>query len=126
MEQIKQIKLLEKKRSLLLKKLVKEHFMFRGRLGTSYRRCGKPNCRCAREEKGHPCLRLVWNEKGRVITKMVYKHNSKWIKTITDNYRYFKQLRRELKHIELELNLLFDAFENNLLLKTKELENPFC
>lgn len=51
---------LETERARLLQELTRVGDFRRGSVGENYRRCGKPNCRCARKgERGHG-PRYVW------------------------------------------------------------------
>ena len=74
--------------------------MQQGTLVRNYRRCGNPNCRCARGQKHGPHYYLSTRRGGK--TKMDYtpKILMNQVKKELGNYRKFKQLLSEL----LELN----------------------
>ena len=61
-----------------------------------YRKCGKKNCWCFTSEKGHPFIRVVWSDKGKIKTKAIPKQDFKWIKMVTDNYSIFRKERGKI------------------------------
>lgn len=96
--------------------------MIGGSFGTAYRRCGKPNCWCRdKEKKGHPLIRITFNEQGKSRTKAIPAKDKQWIKEMTDNYKYFRQNFQKLRLCENKLNELLNEFEQEVKKETKSL-----
>lgn len=96
--------------------------MIGGSFGTAYRRCGKPNCWCRdKEKKGHPLIRITFNEQGKSRTKAIPAKDKEWIKEMTDNYKYFRQNFQKLRLCENKLNELLNEFEQEVKKETKSL-----
>ena len=55
----------------LLRELLRGRPHLRGSFHQVYTRCGKPNCWCAKADKGHPHVRLTWSEAGNFVTRKV-------------------------------------------------------
>lgn len=64
---------LRRRREQLLAEMAAVGDMRPGSLVARYRRCGKPNCRCARDgERGHgPSFSLTHGVKGKTVTKVI-------------------------------------------------------
>ncbi len=122
MSSIKNIKALEKKRQLLIEKIITTQEMIRGSFGTIYRKCGKPNCWCS-QGNGHPATRITWTEKAKSKTKVIPKQDIIWIKSMTKNYRKFRKIRQEMRILEKELNNIIDDLEAEIVNKTKRLKD---
>jgi YD repeat-containing protein len=87
--------------------------MMKGSLGTTYRRCGKPNCRCAGSKtEGHRFTKLMWNDadgpKSRTVQEDQFKKTSEAIQ----QHREFKQLRKKLQFEQHKLDILLHSFED--------------
>ncbi len=98
--------------------------MIGGSFGTAYRRCGKPNCWCSdKEKKGHPLVRITFNEQRKSKTKAIPAKDKEWIKEMTDNYKYFRQNFQKLRQCENKLNELLNEFEQEVKKETKSLRD---
>ncbi len=62
-----------------------------------YRRCGKPNCRCARPgEQGHgPTLVLTHKEGGKTVTRSIPEEAADRTREQVAEYRRFRETVRE-------------------------------
>ena len=120
MSTLNKIKKLERERSIRVKGLADTRVMLRATFGITYRRCGKPNCWCARKEKGHPYARVTWSENGRSRTKSVNKENIDWVKKAAQNYRKFRKSRHDITELNKKFRVLVGQFEDEITGKTKK------
>ena len=65
-------------------------------------RCGKPNCRCTREQL-HDCVCITYKDKGKTKTIYVDKSRQAEAFSMCANYKKMKVLLKELSLINLEL-----------------------
>ena len=72
--------------------------MMPGSLVERFRRCGKPNCHCAKKgERGHgPTLVITREVQGRTITKTVPHSAGPQVRAATEEYKHFRELVRDL------------------------------
>ena len=101
----------EQERSRILSELVSVKRMLNGSYAMIYTKCGKENCRC-KNEKGHPHSRITWSQKGTGFTRKVPLDQIAWVQKVTQNYRNFRSLRRQLNSLELDSKKLLDKIEN--------------
>jgi len=116
----RKLKNIERKRMRLLEELLGIKAMVKGVFGVTYRRCGKSNCWCA-EGKGHEYSRITWSEGGHSRTKSVAVRDQNWVRKMTLNYKRFRELRQELRELEIEFKQLLDQKEVAIIEKTKKL-----
>ena len=93
----------ENRRERLLKDINDKSFLLKGSLNQVYRKCGNPNCRCARGEKHGPFYLLTWNEGGKTRSRHIPRDQASKVKKMTANYREAKRLLDELSRANLEL-----------------------
>jgi len=125
---IKKLKEIEKQRTIVLNDLQSIRFMIRGSYGKSYRRCGKPTCWCAKNNKknlGHPSYRISWTKNSKSKTKAIPKEDIEWIKEMTLNYRRYRNLRTKLRELDHELKILHDKLEEEVIEMTEKLRDYF-
>lgn len=92
--------------------LIQTKSMVKGSFSTVYRKCGKPNCWCAKPgEKGHAATRITWNEKGNSRTQTVKETDRERLFNATESYRHYRQGRRKLRMEENRLEELLDKHE---------------
>jgi hypothetical protein len=79
--------------------------MFPGSLVERYRKCGKPNCHCAKKgTKGHGPSWVVTREiEGRTLTKTIPDEAVEQIRAETEEYKHFRQLSHELIETSAQL-----------------------
>ena len=63
---------------------------------------------------------MSWREDGKGLSRAVPKEEYDWIEEMTENYRTFKKIRRELRDLEKELELLLDTYEEIVVKKTRQ------
>ena len=88
---------LQKKRSQLKAKLGEIGDMRQGTLSERYRKCGKPNCRCAREQAyAHgPSFSLTRGVGGKTVTRIIPKAAVELTKGHLGQYQEFRRLNKE-------------------------------
>ena len=104
----------------VLKQLLGNQRILRGSFHQIYTRCGKTNCWCAKARKGHSHLRLSWSEEGTIITRKVPVGESKLVIKLTQNYRHFREQRRQLAALELKIQDRLDQYEKALVQQVRK------
>ena len=118
MSTLKQIKALEKKRDMVLGRMLSARSMVPGAYKKVYCRCGKKNCWCY-SGRGHPYRRITWYENGKSKTKSINEKNIGWIKQVTQNYRDFKKDQKKIREYEERLKKLLDMYLKEIIVKTR-------
>jgi hypothetical protein len=79
--------------------------MFPGSLVERYRKCGKPNCHCAKKHaKGHGPSWVVTREvEGHTLTKTIPDEAVEQVRAETEEYRHFRQLSHQLIETSAQL-----------------------
>ena len=92
------IRKLRQRRDALRAALAQVADMRPGSLVERYRRCGKPNCHCAREgERGHgPSFSLTHAVKGKTVTKIIPPEAVVRTRQQIEEYQQFRALGQEL------------------------------
>jgi hypothetical protein len=82
--------------------------MFPGSLVERFRKCGKPNCHCAKKgSKGHGPSWVVTREiDGRTVTRTIPDEAVDQIRAETQEYKHFRQLSHELIETSVQLGEL--------------------
>lgn len=104
----------------LFKQLLRPQSILRGSFHQVYTRCGKGNCWCAKARKAHPHARLTWSEEGTIVTRKVPAEESKRVIKLTENYRQFRQQRRQLTALELKTQDRLDRYEKALIHEVRQ------
>ena len=81
-----------------LAQLLSQRGVIRGTLLVRKRKCGKPNCRCARGE-GHESLFLVISENGRTRQLFVPKDWESRVRLWVEDYHRARELLEEVSRI---------------------------
>ncbi len=81
-----------------LAQLLSQRAVIRGTLLVRKRKCGKPNCRCARGE-GHENLFLVISENGRARQFFVPKDWESRVRLWVEDYHRARELLEEISRI---------------------------
>ena len=96
------IKRLESKRKTLYKKLEEIGDFRRGTISVNYRKCGKKNCICAKQEHPGHGPQYLWNTtlKGKSYAKnLILGPELKKYMDETENYRTFLKLCDEIVQV---------------------------
>jgi hypothetical protein len=89
----------ERSRRSRLAQLVHQRHFLRGTLSVRSRRCGKPNCRCAKGQP-HISLYLVQSHGGKPRQVFVPKSREDHIRTAVEDYQQMQRLMEELSEME--------------------------
>ena len=100
----KEINILERQRSELLRTLLGISPMIIGSYNEVYRKCGKANCWCQSSETGHPFKRVTWKENGASTTKAVSDENLAWVQEATRNHKIFRSTVAAIREIEIRIH----------------------
>ena len=122
MSSINQIKKLEKKHSQIINELLDFKDMIPGAYNEVFCKCGKENCWCIQENRGHLFRRITWSENRRSMTRAIPENDISWIKNVTQNYKLFKEKRKQIKKIEIQLNVLLNDFSKSIIENTRKLK----
>jgi hypothetical protein len=104
----------------LLKELLRQRRILRGSFHEVHTRCGKPNCWCASAPKGHVHARLTWSEAGTFITRKVPASEREQIVELTDNYRQFREQRRQIVALDIAIQNYLDQYETTLITEIRQ------
>ena len=107
-------------RQRLLKELLRQPRILRGSFHQVHTRCGKPNCWCATARKGHAHSRLTWSEAGTFITRKVPASETERVVKLTDNYRQFREQRRHVGALDIEIHNCLDQYETSLINEVRQ------
>jgi hypothetical protein len=116
----KKIRNAEKRRQSIISVLLDASSILRGSYALVHTKCGRSNCWCNQEKKGHPHSRITWSEEGQGVTRKVPSKDIDWIQEVTGNYKDFRRLRRELLQLEDQIKRLLDVYESELVMKTRK------
>src|SRR5512146_2272073 len=111
----RQLLALLSRHSRLLRQLLRPQRILRGSFHQVYTRCGKSNCWCAKNKKGHPHARLTWSEEGTMMTRKVGASEQKAVIKLADAYKRFCEQRRQLTALELKIQNHLDDYEKALI-----------
>ncbi len=107
----KKLKKLDGQRSRLLEQILGQGKMVRGSLYEMRRRCGKPNCRCARGEL-HASWYLSRAIEGR--TRLTYVGSSvpKSLSERVSRYQRYQKLLARIRKMDREISSILNAFRD--------------
>ena len=105
----------------LLRQILQPRRILRGSFHQVYTRCGKSNCWCAKDKKGHPHARLTWSEEGTMMTRKVGASERKAVSKLTAAYKCFGEQRRQLTALELQIQERLDDYEKALIRESQKL-----
>lgn len=117
---LKKIKSLEKKHQEILSELILMKKMVWGSFCLIHVKCGKKYCKCATGGELHPHWRMSWKENGKGMSRAVPKEERPWIAEMTNNYKKFRELRRQLNDVNEEIKTFLDAYEEDIVKKTRK------
>ena len=115
---IKKIQIWEEKRLKIISDLLVERKMVRGSFCEIRIKCGK-NCRC-NNGQGHTHKRMSLRENGKSFSRAVPREEYEWIQEMTDNYREYRALRKQLAKMDEEIFSLLDQYESVIVKRYKK------
>jgi hypothetical protein len=111
---LNKIKAEEECRAKHILELLETEDMIRGSFHQTHTKCGKKECECF-AGKGHLCRRMTWSENAIQRTKAVPPSQEIWVKSMTENYKKFRQNRKGIKASEVKINKLLDQIEAKII-----------
>jgi len=80
-----------------------------------YRKCGKPNCKCAKGELHGPYLWLYQKKKGqKVVSTTVVEGKAAEAKEMARRYGELVRLRQQIREADQKINELLNEYEANM------------
>lgn len=116
---LKKIQDKEKKRQELLSQLVLERKMVKGSFCQIFVKCGRKQCWCY-SAKGHPHKRMSLHENGKNYSRAVPVEDHAWMEEMTESYRKYRLMRRQMNKLEKEIKGFLDQQEEKSLKQTKK------
>jgi len=107
------IQRLNEQRAAIVRELLDLFPLIPGAFKEVFRKCGKPNCWCAQNTRGHSLRRITWTEGGHAQSKAVAENDIDWYIIATDNYRRFQQLKKLLRETEASLHESLDEYSKS-------------
>ena len=109
----------EEKRKELISQLFEKKEMVRGSFCEIFVKCGTKSCYCNTGKK-HSHKRMSWHEKGISFSRAVPREDYEWIEEMTNNFREYKKIRKEITKVEKEIVALLDRYEEAILKKSRK------
>lgn len=116
----KHIQQLHRSRTDLLEKILSLSRMIPGSYKEVYRKCGRINCWCQNQEKGHPLKRITWTEKGISRSKAIKEKDLPEIIEMTENYRLFRNIQKQLSDIDEQILRDLEKFAQEIIEETRK------
>ena len=80
-----------------------------------YRKCGKPNCKCAKGELHGPYLWLYQKKKGqKVVSTTVVEGKAAEAKEMARRYGELVRLRQQIREADQKINELLNEYEASM------------
>ena len=106
---------LQRHQKILIDELLKIRPILKGTVNQVYTRCGKPNCWCADSSGGHSHIRISWNQNRKTFTRKIPADKLSRVRNLTDNYRHFRSLRRQLSELNKQIKQALDCYQTALI-----------
>jgi len=95
---LRQLETLHRRREELMAVLLTGEEFAVGTVSWVMRRCGNPNCRCAKTPT-HRQMQFLFTEDGRRRCKLVRRSDEARVMAAGERYRQFRQALRELRNL---------------------------
>jgi len=80
-----------------------------------YKKCGSPNCKCAKGELHGPYLWLYQKKKGqKVVSTTVVKGKAAEAKEMARRYEELSRLRQQIRETDQKINELLNEYEAHM------------
>lgn len=97
------IKNLELKQKTFIRKLNQTSNFIRGKVVSTSRKCGKPNCWCAKEKTGHAFICLTLTNKGKNLNMALTKEQLPIVEKWTKEYTKVRNLIESLTEVNFQI-----------------------
>ena len=111
----KKLRKLQRRQEKVLGELLEVRPILKGTVNKIYTRCGKPNCWCANGPGGHAHIRISWNQNSKTVTRKIPADKLSRVRNLTDNYRHFRSLRRQLSELNKQIKKALDSYQTALV-----------
>jgi len=112
---------LNKKREAAISKVLNTKPFIAAQVYQRYKKCGNPNCRCAKGELHGPYVWLYQKKKGqKVISTTVVKGKTVEAELMAMQYTRLMKLRQEIREIDQEINETLNEIESQLEIEVTE------
>lgn len=105
----------QRKQEKVLGELLEVRPILKGTVNKIYTRCGKPNCWCTNGPGGHAHIRISWNQNSKTVTRKIPADKLSRVRNLTDNYRHFRSLRRQLSELNKQIKQALDCYQTALV-----------
>lgn len=97
---MKTIEQLKAQRHTILRQFANVGDFRPGSLSENYRKCGRPSCRCARQDgPGHPAWLLTRKVKGKSANRHIPNHALETTRQQVEQYHHFMDLVRQYAEV---------------------------
>lgn len=80
-----------------------------------YKKCGNPNCKCAKGEPHGPFLWIYQKKKGqKVVSTTVVKDKASEAKEMARRYEELLRLRQQIRETDQKVNELLNEYESHM------------
>ena len=99
-----------------LRTILRHRELMKGSVYNLNTRCGNPSCHCAKPQGGlHSATVLSWSERSQTRLRSLAVGDQARIRTLTENYRHFRQCRLALTKLHRDILEAMDRLEQALL-----------
>jgi hypothetical protein len=110
---LKKLSDLHRRRKAVLSVLLKAEELAQGTVSVVKRRCGNPYCHCAKKPAHEQTIFVFTDKKGKRRCRHVRREDEKRLAKGYENYQEFKNVLRQLKHLNTEELELLRAFADS-------------
>lgn len=80
-----------------------------------YKKCGSPNCKCAKGELHGPFMWIYQKKKGqKIISTTVVKEKTREAKEMAARYEELRRLRQQIRETDQKINEVLNEFESQM------------
>ena len=111
----KRVSDLNKKREAAINRVLNTKPYIAAQVYERYKKCGKPNCKCANGEPHGPFLWLYQKKKGqKAISTTVVKEKAPEAKEMAARYEELLRLRQQIREADQKINDALNEFEGHM------------
>ena len=111
----KQVFELNKRRTDAINRVLNTKPYIAAQVYQRYRKCGKPNCKCAKGELHGPFLWIYQKKKGqKIVSTTVADGKASEAKEMSARYEELLRLRQQIRESDQKLNELLNEYETEL------------
>ena len=120
----KKVSDLNKKRGDAINRVLNTKPYIAAQVYERYKKCGNPNCKCAKGEPHGPFLWIYQKKKGqKVISTTVAKEKAPEAKEMARRYEELLRLRQQIRETDQKINEVLNEYESHLEKEATEYVN---